>query len=307
MKKYILLCFALVALVSKSQVVGGYIPKNSSQTATMGGLKVNGTGTFNAITIPSNSTATQFSITSDQSSNVLPFVINGGASANAEIKLLGKNNSRVILTNTATSVSWYQSNNTLTTGIGLDGFSIGTSADPNAGFLTIGSSGTTSLTAFALASVALTAGNPGAIATLTDVSFSTVHQHASYNPADGLTIYFGFGGSSATPVTNPMGGRVFIPYNATLIGYDLTGYVLGTPASAETSSLYVRVDNTTDITLNTSVTYSVGSGFNEYHSLALGTNINAGSYVNIKWITPTWVTNPTSLTQGVTLWFRRRL
>jgi hypothetical protein len=42
MKKILLFLSILTLGVSKAQVVGGYIPLNSTKTPTMGGLKVNG-------------------------------------------------------------------------------------------------------------------------------------------------------------------------------------------------------------------------------------------------------------------------
>lgn len=149
----------------------------------------------------------------------------------------------------------------------------------------------------------LTAGNTGTVAVLSDVVFCTQSSTKPYDPSDGLTIYFANSGYLGL-TTNATNNRIYVPKNCTLIGYDITGYIDGSSGTAETSTISIRIDNTTDVTLNSSITYS--TTYQQWHSMALSTDINSGSYFNLKWATPTWVTNPTSVVNSVVLWFKLR-
>lgn len=149
----------------------------------------------------------------------------------------------------------------------------------------------------------LTAGNTGTVAVLSDAVFCTQSSIKPYDPGDGLTIYFANSGYLGL-TTNATNNRIYVPKNCTLIGYDITGYIDGSSGTAETSTISIRIDNTTDVTLNSSITYS--TTYQQWHSMALSTDINSGSYFNLKWVTPTWVTNPTSVVNSVVLWFKLR-
>ena len=223
MKKIIFLLALLSLGVSKAQVVGGYLPVNSTKSATMGGLRVNGnetvTGTFSV-----GSTAT----------------ITGALKASSTMSLGSAN---------------------------------------------------------------LTGGNTGTVAVLSDAVFCTQSSTKPYDPGDGLTIYFANSGYLGL-TTNATNNRIYVPKNCTLIGYDITGYIDGSSGTAETSTISIRIDNTTDVTLNSSITYT--TTYQQWHSMALSTDINSGSYFNLKWVTPTWVTNPTSVVNSVVLWFKLR-
>lgn len=181
------------------------------------------------------------------------------------------------------------------------GVKINSSSTPNSALDVNGSiiaSGT-----FSLGSANLTGGNTGTVAVLSDAVFCTQSSTKPYDPTDGLTIYFANSGYLGL-TTNATNNRIYVPKNCTLIGYDITGYTDGSSGTAETSTISIRIDNTTDVTLNSSITYS--ATYQQWHSMALSTDINAGSYFNLKWVTPTWVTNPTSVVNSVVLWFKLR-
>jgi hypothetical protein len=108
--------------------------------------------------------------------------------------------------------------------------------------------------------------------------------------AASTTYYFGTLSVNFFPGTGATTHRVFFPKAGTIKKiYTVFRTGSGTPSSAETVSLYVRVDNTTD--------YTIGTGFrtdvaNTVYFDAQTTNISVAeaSYVNIKMVTPAWTT-----------------
>ena len=150
----------------------------------------------------------------------------------------------------------------------------------------------------------LTTGNTGTVAVLSDALFSITFSFPSSNPSDGATSFFGNAGyplsSSATF------NRVKLPYNCTLVGWDLNIGVFGTIGSAETNTLLIRSNNTTDYTLSTTLAYSVATGYNPYIGNVVSQSFSANDEINAKHIFNTFVTNPTNVYEGLTLWFVRR-
>lgn len=361
MKRIIILLALFLGIEAKSQIVGGPITPLSTSTLSnktlvsptitgspnlkgtltgTGSINITGSATLNNIVIPSQSVATGISIMTDQTGNQYPFIVNGG-SLNANAIMSGSANSRYELVNTTTAVRWFLSNNTATTGIGLDGIALGTTSDPNSGFFKMASTGASTLTGglttslitntgnqtnagtfsvgstatvtgafraastMSLGSANLTGGNSGTVAVKDDIPFMLHCMHNSNNPGDASTLYFGVP-VIGLPSTTATRYTMVIPNNCTITGYDLVASVVGTAGSAETSTISIRVDNTTDILLSSSITYSAASGYQAFSASNLNTNIDAGSVINIKWETPTWVTNPTSVSNGIVLRFKLR-
>lgn len=126
---------------------------------------------------------------------------------------------------------------------------------------------------------------------------------ANAAPADNTTYYSADTGLTLS--TSATFHKKVLAYNCTLIGAEIAAYNITTNASSESSSLYLRVNNSTDITISTSV--SLGGTVpvcNTYSVTGLNSNISAGDTVNLKWVTPTWATNPTGATIFVILYFK---
>lgn len=107
-------------------------------------------------------------------------------------------------------------------------------------------------------------------------------------PADSTTYYFGgsFGTTAGTIAGNR---RIYIPANCKITGaYFVFSQNAG---SAETSSLYIRVNDTTDYLVSSSVVNNATTAVASNTSLSI--SLSAGSYIEMKWITPAWATNPT--------------
>lgn len=81
----------------------------------------------------------------------------------------------------------------------------------------------------------------------------------------------------------------------TIISADFCSYVGTTLASAETSSAWVRINNTTDNLISNVIQQD--QIFERFVNSSMSVAINAGDYFEIKWTTPAWSTVPTNTRQ----------
>lgn len=119
----------------------------------------------------------------------------------------------------------------------------------------------------------------------------TIQAGTSNNtPTDATTYYFG-GLFASTMGTSSGPRRIYVPATCRITRV----YFVFTcvPGSAETSSLYLRVNDTTDTLISSSVVNNASPTV--AYNTSLSVNLSAGDYIEMKWITPTWVTNPTAL------------
>jgi hypothetical protein len=109
-------------------------------------------------------------------------------------------------------------------------------------------------------------------------------------PADATTYYFGIHPSLAG-TTSAATRRIYMPRAGTIETVDVQFQC--TTGSNETSTLVLRKNNTSDTTITTAIALDASP----YHELKTGLNITvaAGDYVEFKWTTPTWATNPTAV------------
>lgn len=86
----------------------------------------------------------------------------------------------------------------------------------------------------------------------------------------------------------PTGAKIYIPRAGTIS--KIYGVFNQSAGSAETSNLYLRVNDTTDYLIANNVNLSTGQfTFNA----SFNVSVTAGDFIVLKWITPTWVTKPT--------------
>jgi hypothetical protein len=114
---------------------------------------------------------------------------------------------------------------------------------------------------------------------------------ASSNPADATTYYFGSFPHLALTATQGT-NRIYIPRAGKITKVYVWFVINSVLGSAETSTLYIRLNTATDTTISSSLNMS---GPALYSNTALGITVAAGDFVEMKWVTPTWATNP----QGV--------
>lgn len=124
---------------------------------------------------------------------------------------------------------------------------------------------------------------------------------ASFSPTDATTYYFG-GLPSVVPTTSAAIERLYIPKS----GVIKAAYVFfnQTSGTNETSTINIRVNNTTDYAISSAITNdSTVTAFNNPSlNSGAGIPVNAGDYIEIKWVCPTWATNPTGVRPTVILY-----
>jgi len=116
------------------------------------------------------------------------------------------------------------------------------------------------------------------------------------SPADATTYYFG-NQFSNTPSGTALRRKVVIPRAGTIKRADII--MIGTVGSAEPSTMSLRLNNTTDTTLSSAIDLSVNPL--EVLGVALNIPVVAGDFFEIKWVTPTWATNPAGVSITVQL------
>jgi len=131
--------------------------------------------------------------------------------------------------------------------------------------------------------------------------FALVGQLVSpFNPNDSTNYFFGADFTAGTTVTNR---RLYVPKPSVLTGASV--FMRATVGSAELSSVYVRLNDTTDYLISAAVNLSASP----YHALNASMSVpiltgNFIDFVNIKWSTPNWVTNPTNFLCFFILYFK---
>jgi hypothetical protein len=275
MKKLILI-LSLFTLGVKAQIVGGFVPLNSTKTFTSGGAKING----NLNVTGTGSIGSTFTVS--------------GAS-----NIGGSTNGFVIGAVSGTNRLYTSGNQFyfVNSGNGDAGLSAGTATFGGA----IKATSTMSL-----GSANLTGGNTGTVAVLSDAVFPVIIYNSynaatAANPADATTYYFGVSNYGIT--TNSLNGQFHLPYNCTLVGWDFNATPAAVASSSETST-FIVFGSTNTYTLSSSITFS--TAYNNYTASGISQNFNANEAISMKWVTPTWATNPTQLFIGITLWFVRR-
>lgn len=124
---------------------------------------------------------------------------------------------------------------------------------------------------------------------------------SSFSPADATTYYFG-GFATQSWTTTAATRRLYIPSDCTLTKAYVAFYVATTAGTTETSTISVRVNNTTDTTISSGVAFGAFGSF-VFSNSSMSIALTAGDYIEIKWVTPTWATNPAGISTSVNLQF----
>lgn len=120
---------------------------------------------------------------------------------------------------------------------------------------------------------------------------------AIFSPTDATTYYFGSLWTYA-PTNSDGAQKVFIPVSGVLDRVFISVTIITTYGSTELSSIYLRKNSTTDYLLSSVFDLSNNTTVNK---TGLTVSVTAGDYVEIKWITPTWATNPAGLLVNATI------
>ena len=124
------------------------------------------------------------------------------------------------------------------------------------------------------------------------VGYAINVQALTSSPTDAQTVYFG--ALPKAPITTANVSKVYIPKSGILSRAEIYCYS-GTAGTAESWSLYVRHNGTTDYLIA-----AVASATNEriFSNNALAIPVTAGDYIEIKGVQPTWATNPATTIYG---------
>lgn len=119
------------------------------------------------------------------------------------------------------------------------------------------------------------------------------------SPADATTYYFGLG-TTASP-TSANVRRAYFPRAGTVTSIYVTFFITTLAGTTEASTISFRLNNTTDTTISAAVNNS--TQFSVVSNTALSIAVAQGDYFEIKWVTPTWVTNPTGVVVSAVVCF----
>jgi hypothetical protein len=125
---------------------------------------------------------------------------------------------------------------------------------------------------------------------------------ASGNPADSQTYFLTFGiNTSFTGITasGNAATRFYIPIAGTITKcYGNIG-VAGTLGSAQNCTVAIRLNNTTDTNVTTTLQLTAVS--NLFNNTALSIAVVAGDYIEVKFTGPAWTTNPTTVRAAISI------
>jgi hypothetical protein len=114
------------------------------------------------------------------------------------------------------------------------------------------------------------------------------------NPADGSTYFFALNNSITTETASiDAVTRISIPVDGTITKVYGTISVAGTLGSSGNSTLSMRLNNSSDTTITS--TLALTAAINNFSNTGLSVAVVAGDYIETKIVTPTWSTNPTNV------------
>ena len=125
------------------------------------------------------------------------------------------------------------------------------------------------------------------------------------SPADATTYYFGSGRFSIYSPDH----AVIIPKAGTLKSISLFHVVNSTLGTSENSTLSIQVRNAgfggaVSTTTQITNTYKFNSTYNSTMFTGFNIDLPEGCAVDIKWLTPTWATNPAQININATLFIQ---
>lgn len=127
-------------------------------------------------------------------------------------------------------------------------------------------------------------------------SYTLLGGAAGFSPAGSTTYYFGSPLNLPPTISGGQYRRIIVPKSGVITR--VVGEFYQSAGSGETSSLYIRVNNTTDYLVSNSILNNVTDMFVNVSSLNI--SVSAGDYFVFKWVTPTWATSPKGLITQLT-------
>jgi hypothetical protein len=132
--------------------------------------------------------------------------------------------------------------------------------------------------------------------------------HYEMNPLSSSTLYFSLNPSGSTLTTTTSSVGTFLPKELRILSASVVSYVNGTLASSGTSSYALYLDTTQVFNFSNKLSQSLTS---QYFIEKLDTDpvdFDANDLdlpLYMRWITPAWVTPPTSVSHNVVFYCTR--
>ena len=125
---------------------------------------------------------------------------------------------------------------------------------------------------------------------------------SSQNPlTDASTYFFRMSASlDAGTASGTSGARIYFPQAGTITKCYGAFLILGTLATSENVTLNIRLNNTTDTAVSSTI--QLTSIITSFNNAALSIAVAAGDYIEYKMVNPTWATNPSTISCSVTLY-----
>lgn len=109
-------------------------------------------------------------------------------------------------------------------------------------------------------------------------------------PADATNYYFG-SWENLNFNTTAYERKIYILQAGTIVGADVL--FRQTAGSSQTSTMSIRLNNTTDTTISSAITNDATE--THFSNTSLSIAVTVGNAIEIKWVTPTWTSNPTAV------------
>jgi hypothetical protein len=119
------------------------------------------------------------------------------------------------------------------------------------------------------------------------------------SPADSTTYYVSDGETITQATASTSRTRIYIPQAATIKAAYGNITVLGTLGTTENITIAIRLNDTTNTNITT--TAQAAAVENTFNNTGLSISVVAGDYIDILFVAPAWVTNPTTLSLSLSL------
>lgn len=117
------------------------------------------------------------------------------------------------------------------------------------------------------------------------------------NPVDSTTYYFAPTRTFIQHTTNDSRIRFYVPFAVTITKVYANFNVSGTLGSNENCTFFIRVNDTTNTNITT--TLQLTSVDNIVNNTSLSLSLTAGDYISFGFTGPAWGTNPTSVSVAI--------
>jgi hypothetical protein len=120
------------------------------------------------------------------------------------------------------------------------------------------------------------------------------------DPADATTYYFSPYPAYSSLATTAANHKIRIPRAGVIRRVYIEGVVVTTLGTSETSTISIRLNDTTDTTIVS--TLALNASPLSYSNTSMSITVAQGDWITVKWATPTWVTNPVDVYMVATIW-----